>query len=259
MSAEKIVPHYGIHWSDQRVAFLMQGRGGTNAIGLRERPPFNVRLPGGARHCNHQIPLANPVPNDYHWDYFIELLDDPLVRAMLPTPKVDGGVYFLEDENDSLVSLLVYLSKLSSPIYNVVIPVWTLTVDAIIKELQMTNVQPMVITQLEAKHSDVLAQVAKAAVYAPRKVLFSGKGDVVVPPAVKRITTQLNSGKYDVNDLAMLPWESLGATVIRKYMRGEWNTNPRGSDDNKLKAKSERGSYRSPGLPDRGPGVLHRK
>src|SRR5690606_12205150 len=145
-----------------------QGRGGTNAIGLRERAPFQVELPNRSKHCNHQIPLSTPVPNDHHWDFFLQLLDDPLVRAMLPIPKKAGGVYYLADPNGEALDVLLMLSKLSSPIYSTVVPVWSLTEQAIITELQQTNVQPLVLTQMEPKNSDLLSRVARAAVHLPR-------------------------------------------------------------------------------------------
>lgn len=229
---QMIVPYYGIHWDEKGVAFLMQGRGGTNALGLKEKAPFKVQLPNRQKHCNHQIPLAAPVPNDRHWDLFTQLLDDELVRAMLPIPKQEGGVFFVEDDDDNLAQVLVMLSKLSSPIYNVVMPAWMIRKENVIQELQATNVQPFVITQLEAKNSTLLSDLSKAAVYAPRKLICSGKSDVVVPQQVKRIKTELNSGKFDLLDLMALPWENLGATVIRKWMRNEWPPR-RGSYDGK--------------------------
>jgi len=215
-----IVSHYGIHW-DRTVAFLMQGRSGSNAIGLKARAPFEVQLPGKRKHCNHQIPLATPVPNDYHWDYFLQLLDDPLVRAMLPIPKPDAGTYFLVDEAGEMNTILVLLSKMSSPIHNVVVPIWMSNAASVVEAMQNTNVQPLVYTGVEPKHSDIVSQVSKAAAQLPAKVVFSGSGDVVVPPTLKRVTTTLNE-KYDLSDLIALPWENLGATVVRKFMRNEW-------------------------------------
>ena len=211
-----VVSHYGIHWAPNGIAFLMQGRGGTNAVGLKEKPPFEVRLPTG-KHCNHQIPLAIPVPHDVHWLYLQQLLDDPLVQAMLPIPKTDGGCYFIADEANE--PYLVLLSKLSSPIYPCVVPVTTPTPEAIIQELQQTNVQPFSVTRLEAKHSSLIGQVAKSATYLPRKLVMCGQKDVVLPPVVMRIETKLDA--FDMNDLVSLPWEGLGATIVRKFMRKE--------------------------------------
>ena len=121
------VPHYGVVWDEDGIPWILQGRGSTNGAGLAKKSPYEVRLPSGKRHCNHQIPTATPVPNDYHWNYFLQLLGDPLVRAMLPLPKKDGGVYYVADDSDSLTLLLVMLSTMSSPIYNVVLPMWMMT------------------------------------------------------------------------------------------------------------------------------------
>lgn len=219
-----IVSHYGIHWDNRGVAYLMQGRGGTNAIGLKQKAPFEVRLPSRKRHCNHQIPLSTPVPNDYHWDYFLQLLGDPLVDAMLPIPKGDGGVYYVDDPNGDLTSYLVLLSKLSSPIYPVVVPMWMTSIEAIIENLQETNVQPLVITQVEPKHGHELARIAGAAAMLPRKIVFSGSADVVVPPSMLRVKTALGDPEspFTETDLLSLPWENLGAAVVRKWMRKEW-------------------------------------
>jgi hypothetical protein len=225
MSEANIVTHHGIHFDPEGVAFLEQGRGSTNAVGLHRKSPFVVKLESSKRHCNHMIPLSTPVPNDHHWEFFMSLLDDPLVRAMLPIPKADGGVYFVANQ-PNLTMLLVLLSKMSSPIYNVVIPMWTLTGPAILTELQNTNVQPFVITDCEPKHSDLISKISQAAVYLPRKVVFAGDANVALNPGCKRITTTLTDPKHNLNDLAALPWEQLGATVVRKFMRREWH--PRG-------------------------------
>ena len=79
--------------------------------------------------------------------------------------------------------------------------------------------QPFSVTRLEAKHSNLIGQVAKAATYLPRKLVMSGQQDVVLPPVVKRIDTKLD--QFDMNDLVSLPWEGLGATIVRKFMRKE--------------------------------------
>jgi hypothetical protein len=239
-----IVSHYGLHWDRDNIAFLMQGRGGTNAIGSKARAPFEVRPLGRSRHCNHQIPLASPVPNDYHWDYFLQFLDDPLVQAMLPIPKQGSGMYYIEAGHPRLLENLVLLSKLSSPIHSVVQPMWNLKPQVIMSEIEMTNVQPFVVVECTAKDSPVIGQLVKAGAYKPRTVVLAGATDVVLPPVVQRISTRLTDDIFSRNDMLALPWESLGAVVVRKFMRGEWppQTNPvRGLND--PKAKSPRGSY----------------
>lgn len=217
-----VVPYYGIHRTSTGVAYLQQGRSGTNALGLREKSPFVVRLPTGRVHCNHQIPLSAPVPHDHHWEIFLKLVDDPLVEAMLPLPKEPGeGVYFLPAEDDRHTLALVMLSTMSSPIYPCVVPAWMMRREKLVAELYSTNVQPLVVTHLTAKHSDLVNELTMVAATAPRKLLLVGKPDVIVPKSVKRLETDLFS--HEMEDLQGLPWEILGATLIRKYMRGEWN------------------------------------
>lgn len=217
------VSHYGIHWTENGIAFLEQGRSGTNAVGLKFKSPFSVELPSRRKHCNHQITLNVAVPSNNHWDYFQQLLSDDLVRAMLPIPKLDGGVYFFE-ESDRLLTLLNCLSRMTSPIHPIVIPIWTVdSAQAIVPELQSTNIQPLILTGCEPKHSSLLSDIAKAAVILPRKLVLSGSPHVIVPTQGKRVTTTLtNPDLINLEDFAALPWEQLGATVIRKFMRREF-------------------------------------
>ena len=72
-------------------------------------------------------------------------------------------------------------------------------------------------------HSELIVKIAQAAVYLPRKIVFAGSADVALNPSCKRVTTTLTDEKYNLNDLMALPWEQLGATVVRKFMRKEWN------------------------------------
>ncbi len=216
-----VVGHYGIHWDQESVAWLMQGRGSTNALGLKQGPPFKVRLPSGSKHCNHMVPINAPVPNDYQWQFFMEVIEDPLVQAALPLPKKASGAYFVEDPEGDLMWYLSMLSTMSSPIHPCVVPRWTTTERAVAKELEQTNVQPFFIVDLGPADSQFLSKIGKAAFQMPRKLICAGQPDVVVPQTMSRIKTELNTSKYDVNDLEALHWEGLGATLLRKYMRRE--------------------------------------
>lgn len=218
-----VVGSYGIHYDESRVAWLEQGRAGVNAISLKQRSPFTVKLPGGRRHCNHQIPLAVPIPNDRHWEVFMALIDDPLVRAMLPFPKKDSGLYYVND-TERLPDFLVMLSRMTSPIYPVVVPLWTMDPQAILTALAETNVQPLVMTGAKLTDLPLIRQIAPVALHAPRKMVLSGTSEAVLPSTFQRIETKLTDANlFDFNELNAMPWESLGATAIRKYMRGEWN------------------------------------
>jgi hypothetical protein len=169
------------------------------------------------------IPLSTPVPDQTHWEFFNHLVDDDLAQAMLPLPKRDSGIFFVE-ESDPVHTIVVMLSKMSSPIYPIVVPIWTVTPQAIANELLTTNVQPYVLYGVSAKHTKLIADLAKICLTAPRTLVLMGASDVVLPSNVRRIKTRLTSTQYSLSNMMVLPWESLGAHVVRKYMRNEWTT-----------------------------------
>lgn len=224
-----IVPCYGIHFeSDTKVGWLVQGRNAQNAIGLRRPCPFRVQLPSGRRHCNFQIPQSAPTPNDYHWGWFAELVDsDPLVRSVLPLPKVDPGVYYISSADNPvrLNWVMSILARLSSPINSVMSDAHYTFPNAknLAERIGETNIQTHFVYGLEAKHSSELSKFATAVSHGPGKVVLSGAPDVVVPQTAKRIETSLMNEAIDINDLNQLPWEILGATVTRFYLRHEWD------------------------------------
>lgn len=175
------------------------------------------------------VPLATPVPSDYHWGLFMKIYTDPLVQAMLPVPKEDPGFYYLPTTDARYDLYLVMLSRMSSPIYPIVVPMWTTTPTALMNEVMMTNVQPFVVTNVEPKHTQLVAQMARVVPTAPRKLLMVGSPDVPLPQHAKRLTTRITD--FNLADLAALPLENLGAAVVRRYMRKEWPINPAGSYD----------------------------
>lgn len=218
-----IVSHYGIHWwEEENVAFLQQGRAGTNAVGLRKKSPFRVELPGRKRHCNHQVNLAAPIPDDKHWNHFSEISQDDFINYMIPVPKHDGGVYVLE-QDDRVVEIANILCRMSSPIHMPVVPRWTFDdPKQIVKELGSTNIQPLVITDVEAKDSEMMADLCRGAVYSPRKLFILAEKRFITPPQATKIDTMFRTpGSLNLETLSAMPWESLGALIIRKHMRGE--------------------------------------
>jgi hypothetical protein len=219
VSNEHTVKHFGIHWTKAGVAFLQQGRGGTNAIGLKERSPYVVKLPRKSIPCNHLIALAAPVPDVTHWNFFIKLFECPLFRAFLPVPKDDAGAFYVDDPDDKLSMYLVLLSKLSSPIYPPITPISTVNTGQILDELQVTNIQPFVLTRAAPEHAQLLEQIGKALPHQPRALIVTGSSDVTLPPPYRRIVPTVT--KWDTTELALLPLEHLGAVVARRHMRGE--------------------------------------
>ncbi len=207
------VDHYGLHW-DKSIAWLHQGRGAANFLGVSQRSPFQV-ADGGM--CNHLIPTAAPVPDRLQWAEFSKILNDLLVKAMLPIPN--GAGFFIVDPYDDLSLYLTSLARLSSPIKPIVKPLWTVTSNQVQKALRETNVQPLVLSQASAKDQKLLGEISKLINYTPRTVVVTGSADLVVTPPMQRIDTNVRS--IDIHDLMTLPLENLGATVLRRFARKE--------------------------------------
>ena len=207
------VDHYGLHW-DRSTAWLHQGRGATNFLGLATKSPFQISV---KEMCNHLIPSAAPVPDKLQWTAFAATLSDPLVNAMLPIPN--GGGFFVSDRHDDLSLYLTSLSRLSSPITSIVKPIWRMKIRQIADELATTNVQPLVLTQATQKDQRLLTDIAKLVNYTPRTVIVTGANDLVVPPPMQRISTDIRD--TDIHDLMTLPLENIGATILRRFARKE--------------------------------------
>lgn len=209
------VENYGLHW-DGEVAWLVQGRGGNNFVGLKGQCPFK----GPKLQCNHLVPVAAPIPDKLHWNKFEPLLHDPLVEAMFPVPHDAGqNVFFVEDAYNDLSLYLSTLSRLSSPINSVVKPAWSLKARQLEKELVSTNIQPLVIVQTTTKEQALIDLVRKMAAFTPRTVIFTGADDVVVPGPIQKLTTDVR--KTELAELMTLPMESLGAFLLRRFCRHE--------------------------------------
>lgn len=218
-----IVDHYGLHYGENGIAWLMQGRGSSNARSLKVKPPFDVALPGERRHCNHQVPIAAPVPYDHHWQALAEHIDDPMVQAALPIPKdPDEFPVFVDDAANALMAHLTLLMRLSSPIYNPAVPIDQMRSKRLCIELEQTNLQPLFLTGCKPEHHDRIAAIAAAASSQPRKVVFHGEAPDSLPDGVRRVSGTKLSRTSPLPDLMVLPWENLGANLLRRYMRGEW-------------------------------------
>lgn len=216
---------YGLHW-DGNVAWLLQGRGGTNFVGLKAQCPF--RGPPGM--CNHLVPTAAPIPDKLHWEALLEIMEDPLVKAMLPIPREGGSnAFYLEDPYDDLGLYISTLSRLSSPINPVVKPGWTFKMKDLERELTSSNIQPLCLVQMNQKNQGVVDAISKAAAYSPRTILLAGTSEVVVPKPFQRIESQIR--KYDLATLMTLPMETIGAALIRRFARREQLDTPIESRD----------------------------
>lgn len=198
------VTHYGVHWTQHGIAYLHQAEGGENVVGVPDPSPFVVKQ---KRPCNHQILISGP-DEDIPW----EVLSDPLVQALAPVPHVGENIFFIEMTNE-VWPVITQLVQMSSPsTHSCVVPIWTkLRINPL--DLEETNVQPLIISGLAAKHTQVVKQLAEISYLTPRTILLVGDQDVVLPQPIVRIKTGL--GEHNLGH----PWRRLGACLLRRYMR----------------------------------------
>lgn len=208
------VPNFGVHFVNGDIPFLLQQ---DNAQSIFEDLPCPLKvIPSPVRkRCNHSIRLNQPDPEPQHLEAFERLKDDPLLRAMLPTPALHRGFTI---ENPSQV-VLATLSRMSSPVATTIRPAWALEPKMILEELGITNCQPLVL--INSGHSDhhITCRVASAVFGLPRTVIVATRGTPLPAAGMERISTDLDH--TDLTDLVTLPWEQIGAWVLRRHMKGE--------------------------------------
>lgn len=234
---------YGLHW-DGPIAWLVQGRGGSNFVGLKKTNPF--KAPRFS--CNHLIPTAAPIPDRVHWESFLRLQDCQVLQRMLPIPQSpQNRIAFVESVPDEVLWFTT-VSRLSSPIRPIIRPAWTIKIKDLDRELCSSNIQPLVVTGLNQTHQPLISALADLSVTHARTVILSGDDSVVLRPNITRLS-MLNP-PMSLEDLMLLPLENIGAAVLRRFARKEDIFAPMESrDDRRSRLIKERnGASR---LPDR--------
>ena len=238
--ANQEVPSYGLYWEGP-IAWLVQGRGGTNFVGLKKQNPFQApRFP-----CNHLIPAAAPIPDKIHWEIFLGMKDQPVLQHLLPVPREIGDrVAFVEATGVSDPILYTTLSRLSSPIRPAVKPAWMLKIKEMPREMTSSNIQPLIITGVTQSHQPIISAISDLSTTHPRPVLLVGDDSTVL-----RGIPRLPRMDVDMEQLMMLPLENIGATALRRFARREDVFAPMESrDERRSRMISERhGTQNVPG------------
>ncbi len=213
------IAHYGLH-THEHVAFLHQGsRNAPNFVGLKRLSPFHQK-PEGMKACPHLINVSSPMPDRTHWEFFCRLYPDPLVQEMLPLPKQKFAlIAYVNDPNNDLAMAITILAKLSSPLYDVVHPLMSLTEKMILEKLNLTNVAPLILTGVETHNQTFINKLVKEAQLRPRRLILTGASEVVIREPMRRIQTHLHH--IDNRELVQLPMEQIGVAVLRRYLRDE--------------------------------------
>ena len=195
----------------------MQATGGKSVTGLKLDCPFVVKTPK-RWHCNHNFSLHAPVPPRAHLNLFRELVvHNELVRFMLPLPGEGVAVIGSQIPSKHLLRI-VMLTKMTSPVREPILWLKGTSMAHILSELEMTNVQPLVLMGVEVEDTDKARTIIQIAATKPRRLLVVSNPDVPLNP---RIDTN-GFFTQDITELALLPWEQLGAIVLRAWMRHEW-------------------------------------
>lgn len=216
---EMTVTHYGLHWDMNGVAYLHQGRSSYNFLGLRQRSPFLVK-PHKSQPCNHMINPAAPIPDPVHWRGFLKIASDPVMQAMFPIPKQsDDAVIYINDAAGALTTKLILLGKMTTPIQHLVRPLQMVKPQWVRDQLEITNVQPLVLVGANAKQQKLINDLVSLNQFSPRRLILVGNPDVVCGSGLSRSTTGLFD--QDVEDLANLPFDLIGAMLLRRHARHE--------------------------------------
>lgn len=236
----RVVSYFGVHWTESTeglVAFLDQEKvdrrteaivpTGTNVRGYAAKSPFLVQPVRRGLRCPHRIQTILPTPDEPYWNVFKEMLErGGLVRVMAPIPRVPGigGHYFVHPDGVSAADLNARIALMS----NMCFPVGPIRVDAdavrvpqLLDELTVSNVAPVVLTGVEPRHTAMLRKLGEAAPTVPRCLVAIGSAAVPLQPGWVRPDPGIGIHRYEMELMAMVPWQQVGGTLTRLYMRAE--------------------------------------
>lgn len=239
----RVVGHFGVHWTDSTegpVAWLDQEKvdrrteaiapTGTNVRGYAAKSPFLVQPVRRGLRCPHRIQTILPMPDEPYWNVFKEMLHaGGLLRVMAPVPRAEGvgGHYFVHPEGVPAADLNARIALMS----NMYSPVGPARLDAaaidrprlqlLLDELTVSNVMPVIITGVEPRHTNLLRRLGEVATTAPRCLIAVGSPAVPLQPGWTKPDPGIAIHKYEMELLAMIPWQQIGGTLCRLYMRCE--------------------------------------
>ena len=199
---------YGIHWDNEGVAYLMQGSGGQNALGLDREPPFKI-TPSKNMKCPHNIKISPGKPSQTFIEQTSRFLAQKANRPFLPIPKDgDEGVYFIPE---SLMERVKQRSDICGPRGLITFPHWTLTEAEFMRQCYLTNMAPLILNGFRVRDSRKMFDMSRTAAYSPRTVIFVGEEWTVVPREIPRLNPR---GRVPVD---VLP--DLASFVVKEYMQ----------------------------------------
>jgi hypothetical protein len=220
MNQTRQLPSYGLHTSDQGITYLFQDLCpyGWEFLGLKNSRS-NLSVKHLKNQCPHQINmyLAQRVLSKKVWDSFCRIVNDPLVRAMLPLPN--GRTYsFDQNSIENSTEWFSCLERLASPLHTGVKPFWVDSNQAMARKLALTNIQPLVLMDVKAENTLDVRRLHDLNKTCPRTLIISCTEQLVLTPSVEVIQTQLES-LISLKDMISLPLEHIGSYLIAEHCK----------------------------------------
>ncbi len=204
----EVVSHWGVH-NASGIWFLEQTEGASNALGLSLDSPFTVR-PIRKCGCNHTIKLIGPT--GAREIQHTGICNDPLIQEMAPRPKPGVAVTYFVD-NGRIIPAVSLLARLTSPVSGFIKPFWARKPSEWLPELETTNIQPLVLTGIEPRHTPYVQRLVSASTPLPRRLVLVGQ-IIASMPLVNRVT-------FSPPEYPDLPWEEVGGWLLGRWMRGK--------------------------------------
>lgn len=193
---------WGLHRGQDGLLWLVQPRGVENTWGVEGTPPFA----GPTAACPHDVDLRLPNPSAPTLDAFQQLRGaDPLL-AFLAAPGPGQGL--VPDAPTTRILVRLYL-RLWAARAECVMPVEALSKGLLKRKLEESNLAPLVVTGCTPRFFDQARLAWVLAEAAPRKLLLLG-GQVPLSQPLRAAPEH-----PEVEAAALLPWEALGAHLIR--------------------------------------------
>lgn len=203
----QIISCYGLHWVGD-IPFLIQPLGSQNLISPDLPSPLLPQIKAKRVKCPHNIDLSRTAP-------LPEWTQDPLVRAFLPIPRQPGEKAKLILDTDNRVSDMIQtLSRLSSAIHPIALPIWFRDTNEGTTFYSVTNLTPMVWLGCQQSNARAVLRHIDLAKSFNRTCLFVARERVWVFDDCEWI-------KSDLPDLRNEPLEAIGAQALKEFMQRE--------------------------------------
>jgi hypothetical protein len=219
------LPYYGIHEDSTGISYLFQDicPYGWEFLGLKDKRS-NLSVKHLKNRCPHQINvyIAQRVLSNKIWNSFLRIVNDPLVQAMLPLPN--GKTYHFDQRSiNNPTEWFSCLERLSSPLHTAVKPFWAETNQMVSKKLELTNIQPLVMMDLNAGDALAARRFSDLNKTCPRTLILSCTEPLVLPKSVQSLSGSRLEELISLKDLISLPLEHIGSYLVGEHCKGSLN------------------------------------